>query len=251
MGRIIAAIAIGTTLFACGRLGYEPLDSDGSPGPDSGPVGCTTDANCDDGRYCNGVEACGVDGTCGPSSGDPCDVVLVCDESTDACLDRCDVTPDFDLDGFAATACGGTDCDDDRGWIFPGAPEACDGLDGNCDGMPEASTVCDVALPDATIADGSAVAATYTFNLVAIPSAATLWATQSGLESGSYVLINGVFSGEIGTEGAALITTDVDTRYMIVGENTLTIQIVGWCFAPCTAGWDDHSLTGVQLTLIP
>ena len=40
----------------------------------------------------------------------------------------------FDLDGDGFTDCGG-DCDDDDATIHPGAPELCDGVDNNCDGV--------------------------------------------------------------------------------------------------------------------
>ena len=41
---------------------------------------------------------------------------------------------DLDGDGFM-DACG--DCDDSNASVYPGAPEVCDGLDNNCDGIPE------------------------------------------------------------------------------------------------------------------
>ena len=43
---------------------------------------------------------------------------------------------DWDQDGFISTAlgCGGDDCDDDRGDIYPGRQEACNFDDDNCDG---------------------------------------------------------------------------------------------------------------------
>jgi putative metal-binding protein len=48
---------------------------------------------------------------------------------------------DGDADGF--TVCG--DCDDTRGDTHPGAPEACDSVDNDCDGTPDAfQTVCGV-----------------------------------------------------------------------------------------------------------
>jgi hypothetical protein len=44
---------------------------------------CQTDAECDDGLFCNGVEVC-LDGTC--IVGDPCPGQS-CDEATDECVD--------------------------------------------------------------------------------------------------------------------------------------------------------------------
>jgi hypothetical protein len=41
---------------------------------------------------------------------------------------------DLDLDGDSYSLADG-DCDDTRAWVYPGAPEACDGLDSDCDGV--------------------------------------------------------------------------------------------------------------------
>ncbi len=43
---------------------------------------------------------------------------------------------DADGDGHISVACGGDDCDDTDGSIFPGAPEIpADGIDQDCDGL--------------------------------------------------------------------------------------------------------------------
>jgi len=63
--------------------------------------GCTSDAECNDGLYCNGTESC-VSGTC-QSSGDPCGAGTTCNEATDAC----DGTVTSCGDGFCGT---GEDC---------------------------------------------------------------------------------------------------------------------------------------------
>jgi lysyl endopeptidase len=45
--------------------------------------GCTSDAECDDGLFCNGAETC-VNGTC-QSGSDPCGVGMICDEAAKTC----------------------------------------------------------------------------------------------------------------------------------------------------------------------
>ena len=56
---------------------------------------------------------------------------------------------DSDDDGFGALAYGGTDCDDTDPEVFPGAVEACDGVDNNCDGSVDSEAVDAVAwFPD-------------------------------------------------------------------------------------------------------
>lgn len=42
---------------------------------------------------------------------------------------------DADGDGFTDPACGGDDCDDANPYSYPGAPEGCDGIDTDCNGL--------------------------------------------------------------------------------------------------------------------
>ena len=116
---------------------------------------------------------CMVGGACDPSGGcvggtardcsdsDPCTVDR-CDEAASACVN----TPrDDDMDGHgpssvigpdgATVACGGGDCDDSDPARHPGATEACNGIDDNCDGRIDEG--CSGGLPD-TCASAEAIA---------------------------------------------------------------------------------------------
>ena len=90
---------------------------------------------CDDGAFCNGVERCDPRDPAADARGcvpgaSPCGA-QACDELGDTCAAGC---ADADLDGHADHACGGSDCDDTRAAVHPGASEACDGTDDDCDG---------------------------------------------------------------------------------------------------------------------
>jgi len=119
---LMAALALG-----CG--------DDSTPMTPTDP--CSVDADCDDGRYCNGAETClpldpAADSRgCAPGPR-PCDEGMACDEGANACLDRC---ADADGDGHEAASCGGDDCDDADAERFPGNVEVCDpeGHDEDCD----------------------------------------------------------------------------------------------------------------------
>ena len=91
---------------------------------------CTSDATCDDGQFCNGLERCSS-GAC--VAGAPACGEMACDESLDACV-SCE-EPDADGDGAASIACGGDDCDDTDPNVNPSATEVCDaaGVDEDCD----------------------------------------------------------------------------------------------------------------------
>ncbi len=56
------------------------------------------------------------------------------DRSTEVAL-RATFDLDVDGDGFVAVEAGGDDCDDADARVHPGAPERCDGLDNDCNGL--------------------------------------------------------------------------------------------------------------------
>ncbi|MEW6441336.1 MAG: C1 family peptidase [bacterium] len=63
------------------------------------------------------------------------EAVEVCGDGIDEdCSGKAD-DRDADGDGHVDIACGGADCDDQNPDVHPGAPEICDNLDSNCDGI--------------------------------------------------------------------------------------------------------------------
>lgn len=101
---------------------------------------CSSDADCDDGVFCNGAERCLLrdDGSavlrqCAPANTPvSCAGGMSCSEAADRCMTT---MVDADGDGARSTETGGTDCDDNNPRRYPGAAEVCDhdGLDEDCD----------------------------------------------------------------------------------------------------------------------
>jgi hypothetical protein len=108
---------------------------------------CTTDAQCDDGVWCNGSERCFA-GTCAPPPEPECAVMMVSTSCmVPTCIEghpgSCMYSPapgqDLDKDGYyaAGSPCVGSmqvDCDDNDNTVYPGAEEVCDEKDNNCNG---------------------------------------------------------------------------------------------------------------------
>ncbi len=150
--------------FDAGLDGSEPdaaLDGGGDARIDASDVGrpdvgpdapgdggtCTTDIQCDDGTFCNGVERCSF-GACVPGTPLACPSDRCFDGFCDEAARTCERTlRDNDLDGFIATECGGDDCDDGNPRVFPGATELCTGgVDDDCDALADcADTDCALA----------------------------------------------------------------------------------------------------------
>src|SRR5688500_6794853 len=166
--RAFLGLGLGLVLAGCGGDDGPGTTRDTGPGDeDSGPVSdgggggdCETDAECDDGSHCNGIEAC-ASGRCVPGEAVDCDDGVSC--TVDACSDELlgcrHVAPDEDGDGHPAATCVGSDgmpigddCDDTDAAAFPGNAEVCDGHDEDCnpetlgfidgDGDGSASSAC-------------------------------------------------------------------------------------------------------------
>ncbi len=129
--------ALGGSLAGCNPA---PAPTPDAAVADGGIVPCTTDADCDDDRFCNGTETCRPTAAaadergCVPDDTAPCVTGQVCDESMNACVTQCATTEDADGDGARATECGGDDCDDSDAHRYPGNGELCDvdGHDEDC-----------------------------------------------------------------------------------------------------------------------
>ncbi|UJR85599.1 MopE-related protein [Sandaracinus amylolyticus] len=121
--------------------GDDPADPTLDGGGTDATVVCTQDEDCDDDRFCNGVEDCAPASPsadargCAPATVSPCVTGQTCDESARSCTTECSVTEDADGDGARAMECGGDDCDDADETRFPEATEVCDllGHDEDCD----------------------------------------------------------------------------------------------------------------------
>lgn len=122
---------------------------------------CATDADCDDGSFCNGQEICGGCTVGCTAAASPCVPGEMCDELLDRCVTDC-ATPDTwladsDADGFGDVAhivwsCerdvpgfvrAGGDCDDADASSNPSMSELCDGsVDEDCDHAVDEGCAC-------------------------------------------------------------------------------------------------------------
>ncbi|MGE0822032.1 MAG: hypothetical protein AB7G75_03595 [Candidatus Binatia bacterium] len=119
------------------------------------PVGCQSDADCDDGAFCNGAEICLPDGTCSAGTAPSCDdgvscTVDACDEDNDTCTN----TPD-DSQCTDGLYCNGTEtCDPVNGCQAGTAPDCSDGVSCTVDACDEDNDTCTNTPDDSQCNDG-------------------------------------------------------------------------------------------------
>ncbi len=142
--RFLGLVAIGSSsLLLCQCGGRSAIPEGDGTGP---LIACNQSGDCFDGNLCV-TKAC-VEGYCHTVETKTCDDANpctsdLCDPPTGNCYFPLKVH-DNDGDGFygplpgtqagAPGSCG-NDCNDSNASVYPGAPEICDGLDNNCDGI--------------------------------------------------------------------------------------------------------------------
>ena len=119
--------------------GADPLCPGSCPNPDADHDGYMSVAcggsDCDDtnpNRHPGAGENCndGIDNDCNG---------LIDGADLGSCPPGC---VDFDRDGYPSATCGGTDCNDSRFDVHPGAGESCnDGVDNDCNGLVDGADI--------------------------------------------------------------------------------------------------------------
>ena len=158
-----SAVALLISLAFCPLLGAGCDETQVVP-PSGDPL-CVAPADCEDGIFCNGQEAClpgfalADDFGCAPGPA-RCAQGEACAEEDQTCaVDCAGVAADHDGDGVIAVACGGADCDDHDPDRFPGNAETCDDGVG---GMHDED--CDPLTFGVVDADGDGEVASYCCN---------------------------------------------------------------------------------------
>jgi len=108
----------------------------------------------------DGYRTCGVPSDCNDNDRfiNPGVQEWCSDRKDNNCNSQVDETPcicpDADNDGFTASYCGGTDCDDVNNTVYPGALELCtDGKDNDCNGLKDCADPNAINCPQITDAD--------------------------------------------------------------------------------------------------
>jgi hypothetical protein len=128
----LALALVATATLSCTQCGVDPP----LPCPrdaNNNPILCTSDAQCQDGNFCDGREACQPGAASANDCGclyaepaTPCRAGEECLEESGQCVAVC---VDMDFDGHTALRCGGDDCDDEDANRYPGNVEVCDADD--------------------------------------------------------------------------------------------------------------------------
>ncbi len=115
--------------------------------------GCTGDAECDDGLYCNGVETC-VAGSCQPGSAPDCDDGIAC--TVDSCnetTDSCDYVADDAACDDGLFCNGAETCSPAVGCVAGTSVNCDDGISCTDDSCNETTDSCDNVANDAHCPD--------------------------------------------------------------------------------------------------
>lgn len=127
----VAVAVLACSPTSSGSTSAPAVDTGYTPIVTSDAGACTTDDDCSDFVFCNGIERC--------NPGDPqansrgcirpqpwiCMPGQRCSEGDRRCYSDCGHDPDADGDGHRSMDCGGDDCDDSDRNRFPGNREVC------------------------------------------------------------------------------------------------------------------------------
>ncbi len=138
---------------SCTTGSYDDADDLVFTVASAGP-GCTIDAECDNGLYCDGAETCNA-GTCQAGSAPTCDDGVSC--TIDSCnegTDSCDFTTDDSICDNGLFCDGTETCDAVLGCQAGSAPTCDDGVNCTVDSCNEGTDSCDFSPNDAICDNG-------------------------------------------------------------------------------------------------